>query len=162
MPSPPVRDPAAALVLLQLKTARRSGLAAKRRVAFSSRATDFDSARPLRPVLFTSAMRQAVAAIARFTVIGCHVLRNDRSWPFADVTGFRRSALRQKPPLPTSQASTQHRWRRPKNRQPCKVARQALRVLASDRHRSLRFTRYIGCAMIYPSMTIVNAMKFGS
>src|SRR5207237_7467332 len=48
VPSPPVRDPAAALVLLQLKTARRGGLAAStRRVVFSSRATDFGSARPL-------------------------------------------------------------------------------------------------------------------
>jgi hypothetical protein len=60
--------------LLRLKTARRGGLAAAtRKVVFSSRATDFGSARPLRPV-FTSAMRQAVAAIARFTVIGRHRL----------------------------------------------------------------------------------------
>src|SRR5438874_33764 len=71
----PVRDPAAALVLLQLKAARRGGLAAAtRRVVFSSRATDFGFSPAPAASFFTSAMRQAVAAIARFTVIGCHRL----------------------------------------------------------------------------------------
>ena len=41
---------------------------------------------------FMSAMRQAVAAIARFTVIGCHhsvqlgdLMKNDRYWPIANA-----------------------------------------------------------------------------
>jgi hypothetical protein len=54
VPSPPDLDPAAALVLLRLKTARRGGHRRHAKLWFS-------------PAVFYVSMRQAVAAIARFT-----------------------------------------------------------------------------------------------
>ena len=79
-------------------------------------------------------------------MVGCSYKRTSSAWRDTSDKGQERTprdrpTRRQKPPLPTSQASTQHRWRRPKSSQPCKVARQALRVLASNHHRSLRFRR---------------------
>jgi hypothetical protein len=71
--SPPVRDPAAALVLLQLRSPRWSSRRHAKDSFLLSRNRLWFSPAPAAS-FFTSAMRQAVAAIARFTVIGCYRL----------------------------------------------------------------------------------------